>query len=211
MTEPYKLHVVIDPLCSWCYAASPLLDVGRELLPVAIHAGGLMIGERRRQVSPEFREMVLSNITRVSQQSGQVFGSAFTDELLTNNELLLDSTPPIAAIMAVQTLGGDSVQMLHDLQIAYYQQGKFLSDTANLTHVAAQQGIEKAAFDTAFATALPHVEQHITDSRKYLAKVGSKSFPSFILQTASDSFVQIPHEEFYGNPKAWKTHLLTLI
>ena len=29
-----RLHYLHDPLCGWCWAASPLIQAARELLPV---------------------------------------------------------------------------------------------------------------------------------------------------------------------------------
>jgi putative protein-disulfide isomerase len=37
------LHYVYDPLCGWCYAASPMVDaVTSAGVPIVLHGGGLL-------------------------------------------------------------------------------------------------------------------------------------------------------------------------
>ena len=45
MSRP-TLHYIFDPLCGWCYGASPLIEAARHVngLDIALHAGGLMTG-----------------------------------------------------------------------------------------------------------------------------------------------------------------------
>lgn len=208
MTTQTKLHVVIDPLCGWCYAATPLLNEAKRLVAVELHGGGLFTNERRRQVSSEFRQFAVGNDERIQALTGQPFGSAYVDGLLNDTNVLLDSAPPIAALLAIQTLGGDSVQLLHDMQVAYYQHGKWLSETANLTHIAQQQGIEAKAFNEAYQAALPTVDEHLVNSRQFLAKVGGQGFPTFALQTPDGEFIRLNHADYYGKPTAWGKYLL---
>lgn len=207
MPKQHTLHAIIDPLCGWCYAAAALLDAAKAQLSIQVHGGGLLVGERRRTVSADFRTFILTHVERIQQTSGQTFTPAFTDGLLCDTSLVLDSVPPIAAILAVQTLGGDAVQMLHDMQIAYYQQGKHLSDIAHLSSIAAQQNIDKTQFETAFEAALLQVDAHISSSRKLLAQVGSQSFPTFVLETQSGDLVKLEHQSYYGRVADWQTYL----
>lgn len=202
-----QLHAIIDPLCGWCYAAAPLLETAKAILPINLHAGGLLIDERRRQVSTEFRDFILEHTQRITALTGLPFTSAFTDGILGDSTVILDSAPPIAALLAIKALGGDELQMLHDMQIAYYQQGKFLSDRDNLAAVAHQQNIAQTAFADAFAAALPHVDKHIFASRKLLAQVGSQSFPTLVLQLGDDKLIPLAHQDYYGKPEAWQNYL----
>lgn len=50
-----RLHYVHDPLCGWCWAASPLVQAARELVPVQAHAGGLFMDDARRSMGAEWR------------------------------------------------------------------------------------------------------------------------------------------------------------
>lgn len=207
MNENTILHAIIDPLCGWCYAAAPLLDEAKKHVSIQLHGGGLFIGERRRPITPDFRAFVVPHDARIAQLTGQLFGSAYTDDLLNDTNVVLDSTPPIAALLAVQALGGDSVQLLHAMQVAYYQQGKWLSDTDNLIHIAEQQGIEAKAFREAFDAALPEVDTHLVNSRQLLNQLGGQGFPTFALQTTNGEFIRLNHENYYGDVGGWREYL----
>ncbi len=210
MNHQYKLHAIIDPLCVWCYAAAPLLDEAKKHFSVVVHGGGLWGGDRRKVVSAEFRKLVLSHMEHVQNESGQTFAAAFTDDILHNDGLILDSIPPTAAILALQSLGVEAVKVLHDMQIAYYQQGKYLSEMTNLVSVAALQGVKQSKFEQAFEVAKSQVEAHITDSRKLLVQVGSKTFPTFALETAPNTFMQLDHQPYYGRTGEWREYLQLL-
>jgi putative protein-disulfide isomerase len=71
------LHYLYDPLCGWCWGAAPLVRAARAVLPVQLHAGGLMTGVRRQQVTPELRAFVQPHDERIAHLSGQPFGSAY--------------------------------------------------------------------------------------------------------------------------------------
>ena len=58
------LHYVFDPLCGWCYGASPLVAAARERLPVRLHAGGMMTGAQRQHITPQLRQYVLAHDER---------------------------------------------------------------------------------------------------------------------------------------------------
>ena len=75
------LHYIYDPLCGWCYAASPLLQAAASLpgLDMQLHAGGMMSGSRRQAVTPALREAVkmavskpLSKPKHKSKNSGHI-------------------------------------------------------------------------------------------------------------------------------------------
>lgn len=207
MNENTTLHAIIDPLCGWCYAAAPLLDEAKKHVSIQLHGGGLFIGELRRLITPDFRAFVVPHDTRIAQLTGQLFGSAYTDGLLNDTNVVLDSTPPIAALLAMQALGGDSVQLLHAMQVAYYQHGKWLSDTATLIHIAEQQGIEVKAFCEAFDVTLPEVDTHLVNSRQLLNQLGGQGFPTFALQTPNGNFIRLNHENYYGDVGGWREYL----
>lgn len=202
------LHVVIDPLCGWCYAAAPLLSEASKHIAIKLHGGGLFIGEQRRQISSEFRQFAISNDQRIHNLTRQPFDTAYSDDLLTNTEVVLDSAPPITALLAVKALNGNPVQLLHDLQVAYYQQGKWLSKIENLANVAKLQDIEEHAFKQAYKVILPNLDQHISDSRAFLASVGGQGFPTFVLQMPSGEFIRLNHSDYYGDPEGWHDYLI---
>src|ERR1035437_1939584 len=98
------LHYIHDPLCGWCYGAAPLVKAARALVPVEAHAGGMMTGSRRQLVTPQLRAFVTPHDRDIARQSGQPFGSAYFDGLLQDTSAVFDSEPPIAAVLAAESV-----------------------------------------------------------------------------------------------------------
>lgn len=102
------LHYIFDPLCAWCYGAAPLIRAAQNLpgLRIALHAGGMMAGDNRRNIDDEWRRHVLPHDKRIAQLTGQPFGEAYFNGLLHDTTAVLDSEQPITAILAAEALGG---------------------------------------------------------------------------------------------------------
>ena len=103
------LHYIYDPLCGWCYAAAPLVAAARSMLPVIPHAGGMMTGTNRRQVSPALRNYVIPHDQRIAAMTGQAFGDDYFNGLLLDHTAVFDSAPPIAAILAAEQMMGEQL------------------------------------------------------------------------------------------------------
>lgn len=196
------LHYIFDPLCGWCYAAGPLAKALHEHgIAVQLHAGGLF----DRQVMPEhMRAYVRQADARVSSMSGQPLGEAYLQGLLNRADTVLDSLPPIAAVLAVQELNPTlGLPMLHALQKARWGDGLEIVDSAVLQQLAVQLGVDAAAFDAALQRQLQgDAQDHIDATRRFMGAVGVQGFPGFVLH--SDQGVQVlNHSAFYGNAAQW--------
>ncbi|KHM01031.1 hypothetical protein KV24_16495 [Enterobacter hormaechei subsp. xiangfangensis] len=62
------LHYLYDPLCGWCYGASPLLAAAREVtgLDVRLHGGGMMTDANRQPVGAGLRHYVMPHDLRIA-------------------------------------------------------------------------------------------------------------------------------------------------
>ena len=78
------LHYIFDPLCGWCYGAAPLVKAAKTIpgLNIALHAGGMMTGNNRRQITDEWRNYVIPHDKRIAELTGQTFGEAYFNGLL---------------------------------------------------------------------------------------------------------------------------------
>lgn len=105
------LHYIYDPLCGWCYGASPLLAAARQVpgLEIRLHGGGLMKGVA---VSSELRNYVMQHDQRIAMLTGVPFGSAYFDKLLQDHSAVLSSAAPITAILATEEVAGRGLDML---------------------------------------------------------------------------------------------------
>jgi len=205
-TPAALLHYIHDPLCGWCYGASPLVTAARAVLPVSAHGGGMMAGRNRRQVSADLRNYVMPHDRRIAQLSGQVFGERYFNGLLTDTSAVFDSGPPIAAVLAMQALKGNEagLDLLAAIQRAHYQEGRRISDPPVLVALAAQLGADSAAF----ASALPQqdLETHFQATHRLLDQVGGRGFPTFVLQRGPAMEV-IDVAVWLGRPLQWAAHL----
>ena len=194
------LHYIYDPLCGWCYGAKPLVQAAQAVLPVIAHGGGMMTGANRQKVSPQLRSYVMPHDRRIAEYSGQPFGEAYFEGLLRDQSAVFDSAPPIAAVLAAEQLGGRGLELLGRLQNAHYVEGRRIADESVLFELAHGMGLDRQAFETAFRAA--DTEDHISNSRAFLAKVGGQGFPTLVLED-NDQFSLIDIGPWLGKPQAF--------
>ena len=204
------LHYIFDPLCGWCYGAAPLVEAARAVpgLTVAFHGGGMMTGSNRRQITPEWRGYVLPHDRRIEQLSGQPFGDAYVNGLLNDTTAMMDSAPPITAILAAEALAGKGLDMLRRVQRGHYVDGLRIADLPVLLALAQELGLDGAAFQAEYARqAGAATQQHIDASRALLAQVGGQGFPTFVLDDGSGKLSVIDIGGFLGQPAKWQAQL----
>ncbi|MFC5474590.1 DsbA family protein [Paraherbaspirillum soli] len=203
------LHYIYDPMCGWCYGAAPLLKAAREVdgLGIVLHGGGMMSGANRKQVSQALRDYVMPHDHRIAALTGQAFGHAYFDGLLLDTTALLDSTPPITAVLAAQSTAGRGADLLERIQLAHYVQGQRVAETAVLQALAAEIDLDQAAFEAEIVRLGGAATQaHIDSSRALLARVGGRGFPTFVWQRGEQMTV-LETGRFLGQPEVWKAAL----
>jgi putative protein-disulfide isomerase len=197
------LHYIYDPLCGWCYAAESLIEAAASSgsLPVVLHGGGLFAGTRLPAAQ---RAYIRGADQRIGQLSGQSFSTAYLNGLLEDPATVYDSRPPIAALLAAQSLRPDSgLPMLKAIQHAHYRAGRRVVEPQVLAELAESIGLDRSAFGSAYADfAAGKVERHIEQTRDLMERTGVQGFPSFVLQSG-DRFAVLPHELHYGKPEGF--------
>lgn len=194
------LHYIHDPLCGWCYGAAPLVKAARERLPVQAHGGGMMAGPARRPVTADLRAFVLPHDRRIAQLTGQPFGDDYRDRLLNDTSAVLDSQPPIAAMLAADEVAARGLDLLARLQTAHYVEGRRIAERQVLEELAVEIGLDRQAFAAAMDTAEGEaVQRHIAQTRALMQRLGVQGFPSFALEDAS-GWHRIDIGPFMGRP-----------
>jgi putative protein-disulfide isomerase len=205
------LHYIFDPLCGWCYAAAPLVEVARTLpgVDIRFHAGGMLTGPNRRAVTREWRAHVMPHDLKIAKLTGQTFGPAYLDGLLNDLGAVMDSEPPTTAILAAEALGGRGLDMLARLQRAHYIEGRRIADPSVLTEMAADIGLHAQAFTAFYGNVSGQATRfHIEASRHLLEQVGGKGFPTFVLERGHERET-LPIGSWLGQPDAWRNYLLS--
>lgn len=169
-----------DPMCSWCWGFSPVIEAVREAyherLKIALVLGGLRPGTATPMTAAA-RDEILLHWHQVHARSGQPF--RFDGAL--PDGFIYDTEP---ASRAVVTAGGldpaHIFAMFKAIQTAFYAEGRDVTQTAVLAELAAGLGIETAAFLNAFDSdaARAKTQAHFAQSRK----AGVRGFPTLILQ-----------------------------
>ncbi|UTH73398.1 DsbA family protein [Chromobacterium sp. IIBBL 290-4] len=179
-----KLHYFYDPLCGWCYGASPLLKAAAAVpgVSVEMHAGGMIDESEGRTITPDWRGYVMPHDARIAQMSGQPFGDAYFNGLLKDIGAPLASNPAIAAVLAAGKLGLEPLAMLARIQRAHYQEGKRIAEFAVLSQLAVELGVEPARFAEAWQAAREEAESHIGETRQLMSRLGLRGFPSAVLE-----------------------------
>ncbi len=204
------LHYVYDPLCGWCYGAAPLVHAASELAGLRLHGGGMFAGAARRPVTPELRAYVGPHDRRIAELSGQPFGSAYTDGLLKDPDAMLDSEPPITAVLAATELAGAhaALALLERTQRAHYMEGRRIAEPGVLRSLAIELGLDGPAFDAAYQRqAGPATQAHLQASRQLLQQSGGQGFPTLLLQTADGRMRRLDIGRFHGQRLAWLAYL----
>lgn len=206
MSTP-TLHYIHDPLCGWCYGAAPLVRAARGTVRVQAHGGGMMAGAARRAVTPELRQFVMTHDRRIAQASGQPFGPGYFEGLLRDQGAVLDSAPPITAILAADELAGAGLDMLARLQQAHYVEGRRVAEPAVLKELAAELGLDADAFGGVYERLQGAATQaHIEQSRALLARIGGHGFPTVALER-DGRFTIVDIGPYLGQPDVWSTWL----
>ena len=215
VNDTITLHYIFDPLCGWCYAAAPLVNAARNVpgLQVAFHGGGMMTGANHRTITPQWREYVIPHDRRIAEMTGQPFGEGYFEGLLRDTGAVMDSEPPITAILAAESLrSGGGLDMVHRLQRAHYVEGRRIADAQVLKAVAAELGFDTEAFAAAVERlAGEATAQHIAESRQLLQRAGGQGFPTFVLTRADGSASRIEIGPWLGRTEDWKARLAELV
>ncbi|HDO1327824.1 TPA: DsbA family protein [Aeromonas veronii] len=204
------LHYVYDPLCGWCYGAAPLLQAAATIagLKIELHAGGLWMGSRRQPMGEALRDYVRPHDQRIEALTGQHFGERYFNELLLREGCLLDSEPPIRAVLAVTALGGDGLVMLHRIQQSHYRDGIWIGEPAFLATLAAEQGIAAEAFQQSYLQA--PLLQHLADSQGWMKRLGGQGYPTLGIERGG-KLERIEVNQYLGEPELLIPRLLRAI
>lgn len=138
---------LFDPLCGWCYGATPMLDrlaasgIDLTLLPTALFSGA-----GARPLDAGFAAHAWSNDQRIERLSGQRFTQAYLDKVLNVRGTLLDSG---AATLGIVAAGLDDqhrrLAALKAIQHARYVDGRDIVTADGVAAVLADAGMADAA------------------------------------------------------------------
>lgn len=126
MRDAIRLTYLFDPLCGWCYGASPVLraliaqDYSVELAP-----SGMFCGVRAGLMSEQFASYAWTNDLRIARLTRQRFTEQYRRNVLGDRTGWFDSGPATLALMAVALTAPDrEFDALEGIQQARFVAGR---------------------------------------------------------------------------------------
>jgi putative protein-disulfide isomerase len=172
-----------DPMCSWCWGFSPVIETlreeTRERMKIALVLGGLRPGETAPMTAAG-REEILHHWHQVHERTGQ----SFRFENALPDGFVYDTEPASRAVATVGSLDPALIfAMFKAIQTAFYAEGRDVTQPRVLADLAAGLGVDKEVFLAAFDSDAAHAktQAHFRQTRQ----AGVRGFPALILQQDS--------------------------
>ena len=148
----YELIYVADPMCSWCWGFSPVIESVKEhfesQLSTRLLLGGLRPGTKE-PMGESMKAEIEEHWKHVHQATGQPFDYAFFDR----EGFIYDTEPAARAVVAVRHLEPDSMfDFLKRVQEAFYAMNRDVTDSDVLARIAVESGLNQEAFIAEFST-----------------------------------------------------------
>jgi putative protein-disulfide isomerase len=200
------LYCLYDPLCGWCYGATPAISEldGISNLTVNLLPTGLFSGDRATMVDDEFAATIWSIDQRIERITGQRFSDDYRLRVLGDRQQLLDSGPATLALTAVSlTAPARELEALKNIQRARYVNGSDVTSLATLATLLAALDLEKAAVRIAqpdedlLDANLTRIER----AQALMREFGAHGVPTLVAESGAKRWI-LSHAAGYSNPRA---------
>ena len=174
------LRYFADPMCSWCWGFSPVIEAVRErykeVLDVGLVLGGLRPGTSE-PLSQEQRQEILHHWQSVRQTTGQEirFEGAMPEGFV------YDTEPACRAVVAFSLLDPANVfGFFKSIQQAFYTAGQNVREAGVLAGLARNYAIDGEEFLQVFGR--EDTRKRTLSHFQLTHKFGVRGFPTLILQ-----------------------------
>jgi putative protein-disulfide isomerase len=173
-----ELLYIADPMCSWCWGFSPVIDAVKDhfqdQLPVRVLMGGLRPGTTEPMVDG-MKADISGHWKHVQQATGQPFDLTFFDR----EGFVYDTEPASRAVVAVRNMEPTLVfEFLKKVQEAFYAMNRDVTDPDVLAAIAEESGQNREAFRVEIDT-----EETITETWmdfETSRRLGVTGFPTLL-------------------------------
>lgn len=177
MAGPNLIYIA-DPMCSWCWGFSPVIDEIRArfgaALPIRLVIGGLRPGTVK-PMDEKARHTTREHWEHVQEASHQPFDFAFFER----ENFVYDTEPAAKAVIVARRKSMETaLDLLKDLHRDFYAHNRDVTDEAVLASVAGTHGLERAAFLEAFRSS--EVRDETWQDFAISQQAGIRGFPSLL-------------------------------
>jgi putative protein-disulfide isomerase len=176
MAAPHLIYFA-DPMCSWCYGFSPVIEEVRKAfgrgLPVRVVMGGLRPGTEQA-MTDEARREVLGHWGHVHEATGLPF-----DHSVLAEGFVYDTDPAARAVVVVRRDGEAlAARYLGRAQRAFYAEGRDVTSGEVLADLAAEVGVDRDRFLEQWAT--EEAKQETWRDYAISQRAGVTGFPTLV-------------------------------
>jgi putative protein-disulfide isomerase len=200
------LYCLYDPLCGWCYGATPAMFELAAIsnLTVNLLPAGLFSGDRAAMVDEAFAATIWSIDQRIERMTGQRFSYDYRLRVLGDRRQLLDSGPATLALTAVSlTAPARELEALQAIQRARYVSGSDVTSAATLATLLAALHLEEAAVRIAqpdeglLDANLTRIER----AQALMREFGAHGVPTMVAESGAKRWM-LNHVGGCSNPRA---------
>lgn len=180
MPRPHLIYFA-DPMCSWCWGFSPVIDSVRERfgpsLPIRLVLGGLRPGTTEPLTDARKGE-IREHWGHVHEASGQTFDWRFFDR----GDFVYDTEPVSRAVAVIRQKGmEEALNFLKRAHVAFYAQNRDVTNEQALADLAVEAGHTRAEFLEAFRS--EEARQETEADFAVTQQAGVRGFPFLIAGT----------------------------
>ena len=151
MTTPHLIYFS-DPMCSWCYGFSPVIEEIRHAfgpaLPIRVVMGGLRPGTET-PMTPEAKLEIADHWTHVHEATGLPFDGSG----MARPGFAYDTDPAARAVVVARRDGEElACAYLARVQRAFYGEGRDVTLAEVLADIAEELGLDLASFLSSWAS-----------------------------------------------------------
>ena len=200
------LHYLFDPLCGWCYGASPAISAlaGEPGIAVELQPTGLFAGAGARTMDDAFAAYAWTNDQRIQQLTGQRFTDRYRQQVLADRLRPFDSGPAMLALTAVALTDADrELDTLRAIQHARYVDGQDVTSTATLAELLNGLGLAQPAARLANPDAelLAADRARAARGQALMREFGARGVPTLIAESGAKRW-QVDAGAGYADPRA---------
>lgn len=194
---------LFDPLCGWCYGASPMIQklAQQSSLTLELAPTGLFAGVNGRVMDAEFANYAWSNDLRIGKMTGQQFSEQYRSQVLGQSGGMLDSEAATLALTAVSlTEPQREFETLRQFQEARYVNGQDITSLIIVETLLRDVGLSVAADQLASGSAelSQRYDARIQNARRLMQTFGATGVPALIV-TKGDSRRLLRGDVLFGS------------
>ena len=129
MAAKPEIIYIGDPMCSWCWGISPVIEgiADRDDVVVTVVVGGLRPGPSAQPLDADLKTMLGEHWSKVTETTGQPFDHSFLDR----TGWVYDTELPAMAVTTMREMAPqETLRFFNHLQGSFYRDGVDITDPA---------------------------------------------------------------------------------